>query len=214
MSICVTRPPVKVNIGCGLSGAAGWYNLDNSPTITLSRLPLGQRLFKTPTWPPDVRRHDVKKGLPFDSGAVSYIYSSHTFEHFTYEDSLALAAECFRALERGGILRVVVPDLKKMVQWYLGDESAMASHDFLQRLCLNRGIRDLVHPGANHAQMFDQRSLCHLLRQAGFANPEVSSFRRSLIPDIERIELEERRNESLYVEARKQAEEPRCAETR
>ncbi|HVO59510.1 MAG TPA: methyltransferase domain-containing protein [Terriglobales bacterium] len=203
MATTVASQSVKVNIGCGLSGVPGWYNLDNSPTIALSRLPFGPRLFKTPPWPPDVRRHDVTKGLPFASGSVAYIYSSHTFEHFTYEQSLALAEECFRVLQPGGILRVVVPDLKLIVRSYLHDESAMASHNFLQRLCLNRGIRDLLHPGANHSQMFDNRSLCHLLQAAGFSRPAVCQFRGSAIPEIERIEGEERRSESLYVEALK-----------
>ena len=203
MATTVASQSVKINVGCGLSGVPGWYNLDNSPTIALSRLPFGPRLFRTPPWPPDVRRHDVNKGLPFASDSVAYIYSSHTFEHFTYEQSLALAEECFRVMQRGGILRVAVPDLKLIVQSYLHDESAMASHNFLQRLCLNRGIRDLLHPGANHSQMFDDRSLCYLLRVAGFSRPAVCPFRSSAIPEIERIEGEERRSESLYVEAQK-----------
>ena len=38
-------PELKVNIGSGLSGATGWYNIDNSTTILLSRLPLGASSF-------------------------------------------------------------------------------------------------------------------------------------------------------------------------
>src|SRR5450755_1734090 len=101
----------KVNIGSGLSGAPGWYNIDNSPTILLSRLPLGRQLFRTPNWPKDVHRHNVKKGLPFADQSVRYIYSSHTFEHFTWEDSVLIAKECFRVLQTGGVIRIVVPDL-------------------------------------------------------------------------------------------------------
>jgi hypothetical protein len=39
-----------------------------------------------------------------------------------------------------------------------------------------------------------------MLREAGFASAEVSSFGNSRIPEIESIELESRRAESLYVE--------------
>ena len=195
-------PELKLNIGCGTSGIPGWVNIDNSPTILLSRLPFGRRIFRTPDWPSDVRRADVRKRIPFSDSSVSYIYSSHTFEHFTYEESLAVAKECFRVLKSGGILRIVVPDLAKIVRDYLADTAnPKASHRFIGRLLLISGARDVLHPGAHHKQMFDANSLVHLLREAGFASPAVSAFGSSRIPDIAEIELESRRSESLYVES-------------
>jgi len=195
-------PELKVNIGSGLSGATGWYNIDNSPTILLSRLPFGRKLFHTPNWPDDVHRRDVKKGLPFKNESVSFIYSSHTFEHFTWAESLNVAKECFRVLQSGGgVLRVVVPNLRLIVEQYLQDSDPLASHRFLERLSLGHKFRDLVHPGANHSQMFDQRSLVRLLELAGFPNCQTAEFMESRIPDICQIELAQRRNESLYVEA-------------
>jgi predicted SAM-dependent methyltransferase len=194
---------LKINIGSGLSGASGWYNIDNSPTIVLSRLPFGRQLFRTPDWPRDVHRHDVKKGLPFADGSVSSVYSSHTFEHFTWTEALTVARECFRVLQPGGVIRIVVPDLRLIVRDYLADSDPLASHRFLSRLSLGNTFHDVVHPGANHSQMFDEHSLIHLLQQAGFSHPEVSHFMESRISDINRVELEARKNESLYVEAKK-----------
>lgn len=194
---------IKINIGCGLSGIGGWHNLDNSPTITMSRIPGIRRLLKTPAWPKDVRRYDVRKGLPFSAGTVRYIYSSHTFEHFTYAESVAIAKECFRVLEPGGILRIAVPDLELIVREYLADASPAAAQNFLSRLSLHHSVQDLIHPGSNHSQMFDGKALVHMLREGGFQDAAVSSFRQSAIPEIEQIELEVRRRESLYVEARK-----------
>jgi len=191
----------KINIGSGLSGAPGWYNIDNSPTILLSRLPLGRRLFRTPDWPKDVHRHNVKKGLPFADQSVRYIYSSHTFEHFTWEDSVLIAKECFRVLQTGGVIRIVVPDLGLIAREYLQDQDPLASHRFLSRLSLGHTVHDLIHPGANHSQMFDEGSLVHLLRQTGFAQTGVSRFMDSRIPDIGDIELAARKQGSLYVEA-------------
>ena len=99
-------------------------------------------------------------------------------------------------------MRVVVPDLEIIVRQYLADSiDPKASHRFIGRLLLARGIRDLLHPGAHHRQMFDRRSLPHMLKEAGFFSPEVSRFRSSRIPDIQDIELESRRGESLYVES-------------
>jgi SAM-dependent methyltransferase len=192
---------IKINIGCGVSGLDGWYNFDNSLTIPLSRIPLANRLLKFPRWPRDVRRYDVRKGLPFKAASVRYIYSSHTFEHFTYEESLKIARECFRVLEAGGVIRIAVPDLGLLVRDYLADNDALASHTLISRMMLSHSLQDLVHPGSNHSQMFDARSLAHLLREAGFANPGLRDFRDSAIPEIEGLELEVRRDESLYVEA-------------
>ena len=192
-----------VNIGCGTSVADGWYNIDNSPTIVMSRLPLARRLLRTPDWPKSVRRRNVLKGLPFAEGQVDFIYSSHTFEHFTYEQSLALTKECLRVLKPGGILRIVVPDLARLVNDYLADPAPMASHRLIQRLLLAHTWRDLLHPGAHHSQMFDARSLVAMMREAGFKDPVRSSFGESRIPSVLSVELEERKSESLYVEAEK-----------
>jgi hypothetical protein len=106
-------------------------------------------------------------------------------------------------LKIGGILRIAVPDLELIVKWYLADREPLASHRFIDRLALGHTVQELLHPGSNHSQMFAARSLVHLLRSAGFDNPEVSRYRTSGIPEIEKIEREVRRNESLYVEARK-----------
>ena len=192
---------IKINIGCGLSGIDGWHNLDNSPTITLSRIPVVSRLLKTPVWPRDVQRYDVRKGLPFAGGTVRYIYSSHTFEHFTYAESLAIAKECLRVLARDGVLRIVVPDLELIVREYLVDPKPLASHNFLSRLGLDHSIQDFLHPGSHHSQMFDGKALVHLLREAGFDRVEVARYGESAIPEIDQIELEVRRSESLYVES-------------
>jgi SAM-dependent methyltransferase len=192
---------IKINIGSGLSGIPGWHNFDNSPTITLSRIPVINRLLNTPAWPRDVQRYDVRKGLRFADGSVRYIYSSHTFEHFTGPEALAVAKECFRVLAPKGILRVVVPDLDFIVREYLADPSPQAAQNFLSRLSLNHSIHDIIHPGSNHSQMFDGKALVHLLREAGFQSPAVSSFGTSGIPEIAQLDLEVRRGESLYVEA-------------
>jgi len=190
-----------INIGSGLSGAAGWHNIDNSPTIRLSRIPLARRILRIPAWPHDVQMRDVRKGLPFPDQSVSYIYSSHTFEHFSWNESLGVTKECFRVLKTGGVLRVVVPDLGSIVRDYLKSDVPLASHEFIKRLSLNHSIADLIHPGANHSQMFDEKSLLHLFREAGFTAPEVTCFMQSRIPDIANIELEVRSRESLYVES-------------
>jgi predicted SAM-dependent methyltransferase len=194
---------IKLNIGCGLSGIPGWHNLDNSPSILLSRIPVLRTIFKAPPWPKDVRRYDVRKGLPFPPNSVKYIYLSHSFHQFTRDESLALAKDCREVLEPGGIMRVVVPDLERCAREYLADPDPLASEKFLKRISLHHSWRDLLHPGSSVTQMFDTRSLVHMLRAADFDHVESRSFGISAIPEIDQIELAVRRRESIYVEARK-----------
>lgn len=196
---------IKLNIGCGISGVPGWWNIDNSPTILLSRIPFGRRLFRTPDWPKDVRRVNVVRGLPFPDASVLYIYSSHLLQSLTFDESFRILKESFRVLREGGLLRIVVPDLKSVIQTYLDDHSPMASHNLMNRLSIKTSrTRTLLGRAQGYTQMFDGRSLSRLFLDAGFANPQVCTFRQSGIPDIDAIELEQRRRESLYVEASKQ----------
>ena len=195
---------LKLNIGCGTSGIAGWCNIDNSPTVLLSRVPLGRQVFRTPAWPRDVRRVNVLRGLPFPGESVSYIYSSHLLQGLAQEESRGLITECFRVLRPGGVLRVVVPDLERVIRDYLADQDTSASHNLMRRLSpKSSAIRDLLRKGRRYEQMFDARSLGRLLIEAGFGHPEVCGFRISRIPEIEALEAEQRRSESLYVEASK-----------
>lgn len=193
---------IKLNIGCGLDAYPGWYNYDNSPTIRLSRIAFLAKYLRLPAWPRTVIAHDVLKGLPWETGSVDFIYSSHAFEHFTYEQSLKVAKDCHRALKPGGALRIVVPDLRKIISEYFDNAEPLASHTLLNRMGIKTSpVRGFVHPGAHHQQVFDARSLCHMLREAGFSNPADKAFGYSRIPDIAAIELERRAHESLYVEA-------------
>ena len=193
---------IKLNLGCGISGISGWHNIDNSPTILLSRIGLARQLFRLPAWPSDVRRVDVLRGLPFSSETVACIYSSHLLQGLTYAESLALMKEAWRVLRPGGVLRIVVPDLGKVVTNYLSDPDPLASHKLLSRLSLKgSALRDLLRKGRRYEQMFDARSLLHLFVDAGFTNPEVRRFKESRIPEITAIELEQRKWESLYIEA-------------
>ena len=134
---------------------------------------------------------------------MQFIYSSHAFVHFSHEASLRLVRECFRVLERGGTIRIAVPDLRLIVDDYLSSPEPNASHEFISRLMMGQTLRGFLHVGSHHSQMFDCSSLMDLLRRGGFADPRERTFRTSAIPNIESLEVESRKDESLYVEAQR-----------
>ena len=89
---------VKVNIACGTYVVPGWINYDRSLNIVLSRYKFLKKLLYTfrlttrefyeTTWPSNVIRRDVRKGLPLPDESVDFIYSSHFIEHLAHEEAV------------------------------------------------------------------------------------------------------------------------------
>lgn len=94
---------VLVNCGCGNKYVKlkEWINLDFN---AVNR---------------DVKTYNILKGLPFEDDSIDAIFSSCMLEHFTLEQALAHCKECYRVLKKGGIVRIVVPDLEDVCREYL-----------------------------------------------------------------------------------------------
>lgn len=90
-----------VNIGCGTTYHKNWVNIDYSSDSNF------------------VLEHDLSKGIPLETETVDFLYNSHILEHFSKESAKELLNECFRVLKPGGIIRVVIPDLKSLAEEYL-----------------------------------------------------------------------------------------------
>jgi len=63
----------------------------------------------------------MKFDIPSES--VEYIYIAHVIEHFNWLDGKKLLYRCYRWLERGGVLRLVIPDYKKIFSAYLAEDN-------------------------------------------------------------------------------------------
>lgn len=110
-----------LNVGCGSRFHPNWTNLDLVATD------------------PSVLSHDVRQGIPFPENSFEVVYHSHVLEHMEKSDARKFIAECVRVLKPGGVLRVAVPDLERIVCDYLteldaalsGDPAAEANHEWL-----------------------------------------------------------------------------------
>lgn len=89
-----------LNLGCGQRFHPEWVNLDLHPC---SRA---------------VQQADLRKELLFPDGSFDVVYHSHVLEHFSRQDGLRFLERCQKVLRPGGILRVVVPDLERIVEFY------------------------------------------------------------------------------------------------
>jgi SAM-dependent methyltransferase len=122
---------VKLNLCCGANIFPGWINID----ATDIEQDYVRHLREAPpgfVWPPaqqplaewvkagkllDVRRHDVRKGLPFETGSVDAIYVGQAIEHFNRRtEAPAFLRECCRVLKQYGVIRLTTPDLSVLLK--------------------------------------------------------------------------------------------------
>ena len=146
-------------------------------------------------WPENIKFVDVRKGLPFSVSSVKAIFSSHMLEHMIFEDASFVIKECHRCLCKGGILRIVIPDLyqiaKRYVDRMISDPTGGHSHNFLRHLNMKggarKGIRKLVYETFSHSKhlhMYDEWSLRELLEDHRFSMIEKMRFGQSRIPRL------------------------------
>ncbi|MCH2179233.1 MAG: methyltransferase domain-containing protein [Mariniblastus sp.] len=124
--------PKMLNIGCGRTHHPAWLNMDLE------------------AMDPNVVEHDITQGIPCPSDSLSAVYHSHILEHLKPEEGIDLLRECYRVLEPGGILRIVVPDLEKIAELYLkmhaqawaGDRQSQEDYRWIKLELLDQLVRD------------------------------------------------------------------------
>jgi Methyltransferase domain len=113
-----------IQLGCGTVAPHEWLNLDASPSLRLSKVPIIGSLIKkktsTPDWPSNVVYGDILKGINnVKPGSVDLFFASHVLEHLSLDDFHLTMDNVFALLKDGGEFRFIVPDLKQCVDLYL-----------------------------------------------------------------------------------------------
>jgi len=179
--ICATVPEhAKVHLGCGPVHLDGWVNVDIDRGVK-----------------PDVRA-DLRTGFPAPPSSVAFMFSKHVLEHLTLEDGCRLFADSRHALMPGGVLRIAMPDLRYVVDRYLGNwrnhawlqEPAYQTIDIPARM-LNFALRSW-----EHLYVYDLAELTLRLNEAGFTAVEPQEPGQSLHPELRGLE---RRPDSLLI---------------
>ena len=155
-----------LNVGCGFRTHRAWNNVDFSPYAWLAHHRSTTRFLHRAGVLSDVRyqqasgvdpeivRFDLRKGIPFPDETFHGVYHSHFLEHLDREAAPAFLAECRRVLVRGGVLRVVVPDLERLVERYAtslaaleqdAGEDAVARHEQAVESIFDQMVRREPH---------------------------------------------------------------------
>lgn len=120
-----------LNIGCGATYHPAWVNIDIEPLTK------------------QIARHDAATPLPFADGSFDACYCSHLLEHLSRSEAQLLLSEMHRVLKARGIVRLVVPDLERIVRSYLcileqvtiSTESAELSYDWIMLELIDQMVR-------------------------------------------------------------------------
>jgi SAM-dependent methyltransferase len=139
-----------------------------------------------------LRYLDLSRRFRFPDGYFECTFASHVLEHLHPEVAEACLREVHRVLAPGGIVRVSVPDLDRIV----ADYDPADPDAFLWGIYQGRGRR--AKASARHWWHYNARSLEALLRRVGFGEVVECEYRQGRCPDLERID---NRPGSLFMEA-------------
>jgi predicted SAM-dependent methyltransferase len=175
-----------INLGCGPSVLEGWVNVDISrgPGIDV-------------VW-------DLSNGLPFPNESCALIFSEHVIEHLSREAAEKFVRECYRVLQKGGVVRISTPDAGRYLRSYAGDGEFLRHSSFTQSIetPLDR-INQMMREDGQHLWVYDSPSLLLLLRRAGFSSCVEQEFGVSQHPRMQNLDSPGRAFESFYVEGEK-----------
>ncbi|MBI2465049.1 methyltransferase domain-containing protein [Candidatus Shapirobacteria bacterium] len=202
---------VRINLGSGPDGVQGWINYDWGWLPFLAKIPLLRRLLVSlgildKSYQRDWREvvlHDLRKGIPLMANSVDWIYSSNFLEHLEKYEAEELLKECLRVLKQNGKIRLVVPDLKKIMDKYLknGDADVFCREFYGFDKDKNMGLGKSAIRG--HQWMYDFENLSRLINKVGFTKIKNSAYRKSSMKDVDILDLPIHQELGLYIEASK-----------
>ncbi len=171
----------RLHWGCNDKTPAGWINSDikERPGIDLSC--------------------DILDGLPLDDESIDYIASQHALQELKITDQEKALRELRRVLKPNGVLRLCLPDLDRSIAAYQSGRREYFKVDDWETLSGNF-ICHILWYSYNHT-LFTSDFAEELLRKAGFRDVRRVAYQQTASPYLEIVELDNRPEESFYVEA-------------
>lgn len=173
-----------LNIGCGTDYKEGWINIDNNSDDNVKRLDLN--------W-------DLRDPLPFKENSVDFVFNEHFFEHLTVEEGQAAMKDLMRVLKPGGVMRIAMPDLERVVNNYLNTplskDPVIKKHGFgyvkTKAEWINMSFR-----WWGHKWLYDWDELKRRLNDAGYDKVQRCELGKSSYPELRNLEI---RDESYLI---------------
>lgn len=149
---------------------------------------------------------DISGGLPFPNARLSGVFSEHCLEHVSLELAERTFREIKRVLKPGGVFRLVLPDAEKYLDLYQkakqGECVQFPYGQYLDpqvekptpMMMVNHVFRSYGHQYA-----YDEETLTHLLKRAGFTEVSRCQYRQGSNSEL-LLDQSWREVESIYLE--------------
>jgi predicted SAM-dependent methyltransferase len=173
----------RLHWGCGSWTPEGWINSDiaDEPGVDL--------------------RGDILAGLPLDDDAIDYAVSIHALPELHLDTQVSALRELRRVLKPGGVLRLGLPNLLNGVAAYeRGERGYFLVPDEDAASIGSKLVLQLMWYG-HIRTLFVPEFIEELLRAAGFPSIHHVGFQQTRSPFPEIVALDNREDESLFVEA-------------
>jgi predicted SAM-dependent methyltransferase len=178
----------RLNWGCGEHTAPGWINADAKKSAGVDLV------------------CDIREGLPLEDNSIDYAVSVHALQELAYPEIVPALREVRRVLRPAGVLRLALPDLQKGIDAYVlgNDDYFKVNADEVR----SPGGRFIVHMlwHGHSRTLFTADFIEELLLKADFAEVVACMYRETASGFPQITELDNREEESLYVEATKPVE--------
>ncbi|HYC93261.1 MAG TPA: methyltransferase domain-containing protein [Thermoanaerobaculia bacterium] len=172
-----------VHLGAGGHHLDGWINVDV--------LPDGADLLA-----------DFVHALPFRSESVDFLHSEDLLEHLDLGVGKELLRECHRVLKPGGVMRLLTPDLRALIQRVYIDRDARHlawCNDTLAADGACEALNMHLRMNGEHRFVYDEEQLTRVLRATGFRVRRVR-WNQSRVPELRWLDLRDF-GLSLFLEA-------------
>lgn len=173
----------RLNWGCSGDVRTGWINSDIKQARGVN-LPA-----------------DIRVGLALRSECLDYAVSVHALQEIPLDQQVPVLRELRRVLRPGGVLRLVLPDLDKGIAAYQRrDPNYFAVPDEDASSFGGKLVLQILWYGYSRT-MFTFDFIEELALKAGFRAVQRCEFGRTAGPYPEITSLDNREQESLFVEA-------------
>ena len=141
---------------------------------------------------------DITKPMKCLDNYWDGVLIEHTNEHILYTENYNLLSELYRTMKPGAVLRIVVPDLDKYLDWNSLKETVPKMnryHSLPEAIC--NLTQNHLHVSARNFDLMNE-----LLCEIGFTDITKTSFMNGFMPEL-LVDSENHQWQSLYLEAKK-----------